>query len=69
MAEFSVPVVVEVILERVTNVSTGVEIDAVTEFEDLATSGADAPTAGLTARLADTDRHVGVSWCAPTPGC
>jgi len=45
MAEFSVPVVVEVILERVTNVSMGVEIDAITEFEDLAASGEDAPTA------------------------
>jgi len=45
MAEFSVPVVVEVILERVTNVSMGVEIDAITEFEDLAASGAEAPTA------------------------
>ena len=45
MAEFEVPVVVEVILERVTNISMGVEIDAVTEFEDLALTGADAPTA------------------------
>ena len=39
------PVVVEVILERVTNVSMGLEIDNVTEFEELAESGADAPTA------------------------
>jgi tartronate-semialdehyde synthase len=31
--EFRVPVVVEVILERVTNISMGVEIDAVNEFE------------------------------------
>ena len=44
MAEFSVPVVVEVILERITNVSMGTEIDAITEFEDLAEVGADAPT-------------------------
>jgi tartronate-semialdehyde synthase len=43
--EHRVPVVVEVILERVTNVSMGLEIDAVTEFEELAASGADAPTA------------------------
>jgi tartronate-semialdehyde synthase len=43
--EHRVPVVVEVILERVTNVSMGLEIDAVTEFEELAESGADAPTA------------------------
>jgi tartronate-semialdehyde synthase len=45
MAEFSVPVVVEVILERVTNISMGTEIDNVTEFEELALKGEDAPTA------------------------
>jgi tartronate-semialdehyde synthase len=45
MEEFRVPVVVEVILERVTNVSMGTELDNVTEFEELAMSGADAPTA------------------------
>ena len=45
IAEFKVPVVIEVILERVTNISMGTEIDAVNEFEDLATSLADAPTA------------------------
>jgi tartronate-semialdehyde synthase len=43
--EFSVPVVVEIILERVTNVSMGTEIDGVVEFEELAATGADAPTA------------------------
>ncbi len=45
MAEFKVPVVVEVILERVTNISMGTEINAVTEFEELAQRGEDAPTA------------------------
>lgn len=45
MAEHQVPVVVEVILERVTNISMGVEIDAVNEFEELAEKGVDAPTA------------------------
>ena len=45
MAEFNVPVVIEVMLERVTNISMGTEIDAVNEFEELATSIADAPTA------------------------
>ncbi|MFL4475961.1 glyoxylate carboligase [Paeniglutamicibacter sp. MACA_103] len=44
-AEFQVPVVVEVILERVTNIAMGAELDAVNEFEDLATAAADAPTA------------------------
>jgi tartronate-semialdehyde synthase len=44
MVEFRVPVIVEVILERVTNVSMGLEIDCVTEFEELALTGADAPT-------------------------
>jgi tartronate-semialdehyde synthase len=36
MAEFRVPVVVEIMLERVTNISMGVEIDGVIEFEELA---------------------------------
>jgi tartronate-semialdehyde synthase len=45
MAEFRVPVMVEIILERVTNISMGVEINAVNEFEDLALTGNDAPTA------------------------
>jgi tartronate-semialdehyde synthase len=45
MVEHRVPVVVEVILERVTNVSMGTELDNVTEFEELAESGVDAPTA------------------------
>ena len=45
MEEFRVPVVVEIILERVTNISMGTEINAVTEFEELAASGKDAPTA------------------------
>nr|WP_298166045.1 glyoxylate carboligase [uncultured Pseudomonas sp.] len=45
MEEHRVPVVVEVILERVTNISMGVEINAVNEFEELAARGADAPTA------------------------
>ncbi|MFG0380725.1 glyoxylate carboligase [Pseudomonas sp. zbq_18] len=45
MAEFRVPVVVEVILERVTNISMGTEINAVNEFEELAARGIDAPTA------------------------
>jgi tartronate-semialdehyde synthase len=35
MTEFEVPVVVEVVLERVTNISMGTEIDAITEFEPL----------------------------------
>jgi tartronate-semialdehyde synthase len=33
--EFSVPVVVEVILERVTNIAMGVEINGVNEFEEV----------------------------------
>ena len=45
LVEHRVPVVVEVILERVTNVSMGTEIDNITEFEELAESGLDAPTA------------------------
>ena len=45
MAEFQVPVVIEVILERVTNIAMGTEIDNVTEFEEVASGKADAPTA------------------------
>jgi tartronate-semialdehyde synthase len=43
--EFQVPVVVEVILERVTNIAMGADLDTVNEFEDLAASPADAPEA------------------------
>ena len=45
MTEFRVLVVVEIILERVTNIAMGSEINAITEFEALAACGADAPTA------------------------
>ncbi|WP_137817346.1 glyoxylate carboligase [Pseudomonas sp. 2FG] len=45
MKQHRVPVMVEIILERVTNISMGTEINAVNEFEDLALTGADAPTA------------------------
>ncbi len=45
MAEFKVPVVIEVILERVTNIAMGTEIDNVTEFEELAGGKTDVPTA------------------------
>jgi tartronate-semialdehyde synthase len=45
MKEHRVPVVVEIILERATNISMGTEIDNITEFEDLAKDARDAPTA------------------------
>jgi tartronate-semialdehyde synthase len=38
MAEFRVPVVVEIVLERVTNIAMGTELDNVIEFEALASS-------------------------------
>jgi tartronate-semialdehyde synthase len=41
--------VVEVILERVTNIAMGTEIDNINEFEPLAQSIEDAPTAVLQA--------------------
>ncbi|MFD9502180.1 glyoxylate carboligase [Streptomyces sp. NPDC060035] len=45
-AEFRVPVVVEAILERVTNISmSGTDIASVNEFEDVATEPGHAPTA------------------------
>ncbi|GGL87288.1 glyoxylate carboligase [Glutamicibacter protophormiae] len=43
--EHRVPVVVEVILEKVTNIAMGAQLDAVNEFEDLALEPGDAPTA------------------------
>ncbi|MDT5324695.1 MAG: tartronate-semialdehyde synthase [Mycobacterium sp.] len=45
MAEFRVPVIVEIMLERVTNIAMGTEIDNIMEFEDLAVHPDDAPTA------------------------
>ncbi|GAA1882913.1 glyoxylate carboligase [Paeniglutamicibacter psychrophenolicus] len=59
-AEFQVPVVVEVILERVTNIAMGAELDAVNEFEDLADAAADAPTA-LAPLESSHGVHVGAS--------
>nr|WP_163501509.1 glyoxylate carboligase [Halomonas socia] len=44
MREHRVPVVVEVILERVTNIAMGTDLDGVNEFEDLAENQEDAPT-------------------------
>ncbi|MDT5177962.1 MAG: tartronate-semialdehyde synthase, partial [Mycobacterium sp.] len=43
--EHKVPVVVEIFLEKVTNIAMGTELDNVMEFNDLAESPADAPTA------------------------
>jgi tartronate-semialdehyde synthase len=37
--------VIEIILERVTNIAMGTEIDKVFEFEELAAGIADAPSA------------------------
>ncbi len=45
MKEHQVPVVIEFILERVTNISMGADINAVVEFEELAERGDEAPTA------------------------
>ncbi len=45
MAQFHVPVVIEIMLERVTNIAMGTEIDNVVEFEELAAGKADVPTA------------------------
>ena len=45
MTQYGVPVVIEIILERVTNISMGTEIDNIVEFEELAKGKEDAPTA------------------------
>jgi tartronate-semialdehyde synthase len=48
--EFRVPVIVEVILERVTDIAmSGTDLAGVVEFEPLARSREDAPTAALPA--------------------
>ncbi|NIY62365.1 glyoxylate carboligase [Streptomyces malaysiensis] len=48
MNDYRVPVVVEVVLERVTNVSMGgVGLDSINEFEPVALQASDAPTAVL----------------------
>ncbi|MBB3139159.1 glyoxylate carboligase [Halomonas organivorans] len=44
MKQYRVPVVVEVILERVTNISMGTDLAGINEFEDLAENVADAPS-------------------------
>ena len=45
MEEYRVPVVVEVILERITNIAMGTELNSINEFEELATEPGHAPTA------------------------
>lgn len=45
MEQFRVPVVVEIILECVTNIAMGTDINAINEFEELATRREHAPTA------------------------
>ena len=55
MKEFRVPVVIEIILERVTNIAMGTEIDNVVEFEELASDRQDAPTAVGTAPVSMLD--------------
>ena len=45
IAQYRVPVVVEIMLERVTNISMGTEIDKIMEFEELALRPQDAPSA------------------------
>ena len=44
MSEYRVPVVIEIMLERVTNIAMGTEINNVVEFEEITDSKADAPT-------------------------
>ncbi|HEX8886246.1 MAG TPA: hypothetical protein VF797_17300, partial [Noviherbaspirillum sp.] len=47
MEEFKVPVVVEIILERVTNIAMGTELNNVNEFEEIATERRHAPTSAV----------------------
>ena len=57
LAEFNVPVIVEVILERVTNISMGTEIDAINEFEELAANARRRADRDQHARLIDASRR------------
>ncbi|MBA0124827.1 glyoxylate carboligase [Haloechinothrix sp. YIM 98757] len=57
MLEYRVPVLVEAILERVTNISMGTEIDGINEFEDLATTLEDAPTSVVPQARQDGAEH------------
>ena len=50
MAKYSVPVVVEFILERVTNIAMGTEIDNIVEFEEILDLPLDDAPTGATAR-------------------
>ena len=59
MAEYRVPVVVEVILERVTNISMGTEIDNVVEFEELADARRARPDRHRAAGLEPLDAEAG----------
>jgi len=54
MAEYQVPVVVEFILERVTNISMGTEIDNVVEFEEILDLPLDDTPARIDARQPGT---------------
>jgi tartronate-semialdehyde synthase len=45
--EHKVPVVVEIFLERITNIAMGTDIDKITEYNELSTSIDDSPTAAL----------------------
>ncbi|BBX65759.1 glyoxylate carboligase [Mycobacterium saskatchewanense] len=45
--EHKVPVVVEIFLERITNIAMGTDIDKITEYNELSASVDDSPTAAL----------------------
>ncbi|WP_299615838.1 glyoxylate carboligase [Pelagibius sp.] len=62
MAEHQVPVVVEFILERVTNVSMGTELDAVNEFEEILCLDPSLGTDGV-----PTPEKVGIDELAKDP--
>ncbi len=69
MQQHQVPVVVEVILERVTNISMGTEINAINEFEELAEKRRRRADRHLAARLiAGLSRRRGRCVRHPAPG-
>ncbi len=49
--EHKVPVIVEIVLERVTNIAMGSALDNMTEFEGVTSDTAEAPTTVVTRAL------------------
>ena len=67
MAEYQVPVVVEIILERVTNIAMGTEIDNIIEFEEILDLPLDEAADRTRAGVAAVRRKRGEASCRNSP--